>query len=102
MKRLLVVLLVAGIGIQPAYASDEGVDQKTIGVFSGPLPQSVKGQIRTFVSINSLGSSLTCTAINLSNSSASFRSAAMDRAKKVCDYAKELNPNLLVSVQAKN
>lgn len=98
---MLVLLLVAGMGIQPASATDEVVDQKTIGVFSGSLPQGLKGQIRSFVSLNSLGSSIACTAISVSSSSESFRAAALDRAKKVCSYAKSLNPNLEVSVKAK-
>lgn len=101
MKRLLVVLLIAGMGISPANATDQEVDQKTIGVFTAALPQGVKGQIRSFVSLNSLGTSMTCTAISLSSSSATFRAAALDRAKKLCSYAKSLNRNLVVSVKAK-
>ncbi len=102
MKRLLVVLLIAGMGILPSNATDEVVDQKTIGAFSRSLPQALKGQIRSFVSLNSLGASVTCTAVSLSSSPTSFRAAALDRAKKVCSYAKSLNPNLVVSVKAKN
>jgi hypothetical protein len=100
-KRVLAVLLAALVASGQAVSAEESRNQITVSSFTGAIPSGVKGQIRLLVSSNSLGSSISCTAVWLSNSSSTFRSSALARGKSVCDYAKGLNPNLQVFVLSK-